>query len=205
MAYTPDPQMVQFWNMEMNDILVPLVNGQYALSEVQQRYNLLNDQIVARYGQKIRVNISDVFPRDIPGENKIIAFGASMKDGEPQIAIFVPGLLLLFEQMLFTGRPDFRNLFGTFVVISFMHELDHLQIGFSGNEDSLEGTINTEKLAWAQTCQQTIRLFAEVYHQEISSLDARYYSAWVECGRNADSQAWKGFITEMYGSLQRVK
>jgi len=204
MEYVPDPQMAQFWNMEMNDILVPLVNGQYALSEVQERFNLLNNQIVQRYGQKILVNLSDVMPKDAAGENKIIVFGASVKNGEPQVTIFVPSLLLIFEQMLFSGRHDFRLLFGAFVVISFIHELDHLQIGFSGDEErSLEQTIDTERRAWAQTCEQTIRLFVEVYHQEISALDERYYSAWLAGGRNVDSQVWKGFIAGMYKSLQR--
>ena len=196
--------MVEFWNMEMNEILVPLSNGQYILSEVQQRYDWLNDQIVKKYIKRIIVNISDVLPKDSAGEGKLIAFGASLKDSQPQIAIFVPALLLIFEQMMFIGRRDSRQLFQNFVVISFIHELEHLQMGFSSQEEtSLKETINTERRVWAQTCEQTICLFTEVYRQEISSLDLRYYSAWVNCGRNADSKAWKAFVAGMYGSLER--
>jgi hypothetical protein len=108
----------------------------------------------------------------------------------------------MFEGLKQEDSRFFRRLFENFVIISFLHELDHLLLGVTvGAGNRLASIMEQERLAWAETCEKTIRLFDE-NGDRLYSGDRVYYETWVRSGRNADSQLWRDFIAKMYGQIQ---
>jgi hypothetical protein len=164
-------------------IIDALIDGDYRLPLVQTAFDGLVEQANKCYPKGFDIAFSDVLNENDP-EGKVPFGIVGRKTGTPIIGIFLPIVLALYQEM------D-RTTFESFIVISFCHELIHL--------GSLAET-DKELTTWAETCQQVIRLYVEVYGEGIDKHDWEFYSAWIQCNGDAESDSWRSFIVQNYGA-----
>ena len=180
-----------------------ITRGRYRLVEIQARYNQLCEKIAQRYPHGLKITLSDVASEDSVGKNMTLPFGCRCINGVPEVALFVPAIRMVFEDFHKSSPRNFRQVFESCVIIGFLHELDHLALRIIGDEADLAKVINGERIVWAETCEQAVRLFLDIYIEPLCWSDMLYYSAWVRCRRNVESKQWKDFIASLYGSLRR--
>ena len=200
--YTKLGQVKEFWDKEAMPVIKRLLNGQYRLPEIQARFQWAVGEILGKYGVPLNIDMSFIAPTDRGGKNLILPVGCHFRGGRPEVGFFAPVFRTIFRDLRSSKPADFRKLFERDVVIGFMHELDHLVQGIIDNPNRAQ-VVDFECLAQAATCEHTIRVFTEVYHEELCKDDMLFYSTWVKCGRNAESKDWRDFIAKMYGSLTR--
>jgi hypothetical protein len=202
MAEELDPELVKFWHSELAGIFQRLSKETYLLAGVQTRYSRLIAAVNNKYMRTVDFHIVCAELGIQGGEGRLITFGSSVADGQPSVSVLVPAARKMFEGMKQEDSRFFRRLFENFVIISFLHELDHLLLGITVDAGNLLVSImEQERLAWAETCEKTIRLFDE-NGERLYSGDRAYYATWVRSGRNADSKPWRDFIAKMYGGIK---
>ena len=106
-----------------------------------------------------------------------------------------------YEKQRMLGRTE--QEFEIFATFSFMHELEHFaytEVG--GSMVSLETTTVAEKVAWAHTCEYTIRPMVEKYGFRLLSSESLYYNSWIWVARNVNDHRWEQFIREQYASTR---
>jgi hypothetical protein len=84
------------------------------------------------------------------------------------------------------------------LVITVMHERDHLAYGFVNAKQEHVSTadehVAQECSAWALTCEYTLRPMIEDYQRPMTDDISIMYKAWLEAGRNEESPLWKQWI-----------
>jgi len=203
MAQDIDPEMKVFWDTELANIIQRLDGNVHRLPGIQERFNLLISRANNRYMRPIDLRIVCAELKIEAGEGRRIAFGCSVTNGQPSVTIVVPEMKRTFDELRQEDPGLFRRMFENFVIVSFLHELDHLALGIVGGADiSVAQIIECERMVWAETCETTLRLFTETYKEILYVGDRLYYAAWIRGGRNAESQTWRDFIAKMYGQIQ---
>ncbi|MBU3934991.1 hypothetical protein KKC00_03455 [Patescibacteria group bacterium] len=198
-SQTPNRELILFWQSEV----FPFINSLSSLSfngrklhEIIRRYNELTSAIQSRYKQGIFVNAVEKNPL---ASGRHFVFGCTVERGRPEIFILVPELQKLFLKIKGSFPREYKQYFIISLVIAYIHELDHLASGNVGNATNIAEQIEGEIIVWADTCEKTISLFAEVYGIAIYPGDLLMYSRWIDSGRNVNSEQWRFHIATMYG------
>jgi hypothetical protein len=193
-------EMQNFWSDNFSQTVDSLFTGKYPLPKVQQRFNEVTKHIRERYGYtNIIIHLNDGYEP----ENALILAGSSLTDGDkPTLEITVPSLIDIYKREQRKGDPDANERVRYVLVLSIMHELDHLAFdtmkGTREHPPSLDQLVDSERKIWALTCEYSIRPMIEDYHITLTTSEYVYYNKWVEIGRNADSPAWVAFIRNLY-------
>lgn len=215
-AVTPAPQVLgetpfpqysvervhEFWDLHLNKIIMgELVRGTYPINPIDARYKVLFDETVKRYGRPFNIRAST----QRVNSPEIIPSGCFMKGGVPFVWISVPAMMDVYSTLQHSGGPHWEKQFEAFVVISVLHEMDHIAIGEVGSpSDTREELIDRETKAWAETAENTLPIFVK-NNFPMDPSDTSYYKAWVSCGRE-ENACWKSFIEGGYASIsQRYK
>lgn len=171
-----------------------LPSGKFFIPEIQARYNFVVSKINALYGVEHSFEAPNIY-----GHSKFVTVGVRISNGVPSVQLYMPSIMDMYRAGKGLGMSEetLQRLF----VIDLMHELDHLAFGFLSDEGqaySKEKYINNERLAWAETCEHTIRPMVETHRLRIEGLQLQCYRAWVEGGRNPENGRWKEFIGSLY-------
>lgn len=197
--YVPDPQMVEFFELEIAPLITSLMNGNYHLPEIQKEFGENLNVICNKYGP-LNIELCDKPPKHIT-KNGFLPFGFNMNQGKPALIIFVQQLKILFDELAIRQWHNFRQCFEGIVIIGLMHEIYHIRLEQLIGEGLFTEGGNTETVVWAMTCENTMRLLVELYHRKLIDSDYQTYSMWVQCGRNVKSPQWEGFIADFYSNI----
>ncbi len=190
------------YDREVDPIVVSLFSGSYFLPEIQRLFSENIAAIRSRYGTDALYLIDDYQIHHV-NEVGFSTFRCGVQNSCPQIVILAANLKLAFDQIAKSKSKDCLELFRLHVVVSLMHELDHLATGLVGNQGDPVREFENERLTWARTCENTMRLLVERYNKELYKSELAYYSTWVKCGRNPESEEWKEFIATLYSPQQK--
>lgn len=175
-----------------------LKRGCYRIPRIQQLFANQVLAITRRYPGK-RIQIS-CYAREEPITKKGWAHVAwcQVKEDLLEITFSLPALLSFLVAL--GNNPRRNELFEFCIIISYMHELDHLALGLTGgNEEKL---LEEEILTWAKTCEGTLRILAEDCPEALPTGEAKKYMAWVKSGRNPQSPIWTDFIRAIYAEAE---
>ena len=174
------------------------------MPEIQSTFNLLTGRVKDIYGRSLQIDVwEEVDLNSKIGGNRRISCGASYKDGVPSVKFFLTPLRQTFLEMRAHKPNNFLQIFEAHTIISLLHEITHLSHGpVMMNPVSPAEFICVETIVWAKTCEDVIRLFAELYGYELWFTDLAYYQAWQNCGKNPDSQQWRNYIAGIYGYVR---
>ncbi len=193
----------EFWNASCAPVVNQLDQGRYRLAGIQNRHDWCRREIIDRWGEPVKLELFDQQSPDTAGPKTTLAMGCRIDEGIPKIGIFVPELQKSFLQMQAKNPENLPRMFEAHMVIGLIHELDHLALGVAGKILSMEEVINGETIVHADTCEYTIRLFAEIYGYPLPNHTKVMYSQWVECYRNRESNHWRNFIAALYRNVKR--
>ena len=205
MAYIPDKEMKEFWERETWPTIRDLTNGQCQIPEIRQRHSLLVESIEITYDRRPNVAIHDRPSPDAVSAAHVLPFGCRTNNGQPEMAIFVPALKIMWEEMRRKKFVGFRQRYQTAILIGFIHELDHINLGFIWASPSIDQMIHAESVVWGSTCEHTIRPLVDNHHLELCHSDQLFYSMWVKSGRNVNGPQWKGFVASLYTTIKRAQ
>lgn len=189
-----------FWDRHLDKViskdLLPYPSTFY-IPEIRDRYNFLRKTISKRYARGIEFNCSTVFsPR-----SRNVAAGCEVREGIPCLRLFIPKQMEICEEFRQSGKEDWNEQFKLSVVVSIMHELEHLACDPSDDPkdtQTLEGLVFQEKIAWDSTCRYSIMPLIENHHFNMAGSHVLYYRAWIATGRDKDSPGWTKFLTDAY-------
>lgn len=194
------PEMLAFWEENMKPILYDrLTVGKYYVSEVQDRHDVLLQEVDEKYG-KPQVNLVTSYH---PKSNHIY-LATDTRQGRAIIEIFLPSQMDIWNDLKMSGQANWRDRFQNFLIVAFMRGMERLvadPLLPKGSEDDPQSLIAKEKLAWAQTIKFTVAPMLEKHSMPLWSSDQEYYNAWVSCGMNVNSPKWDAFILDAYGHL----
>jgi len=196
-----EAELKEFWAKRMKRTFEDeLLNYRYPIAEINERYVFLARKIEERYQKKLQVSMVSTFN---PASKQIMA-GPMIKNGIPIVELIVPALVnnhgWLVEQH---GEKLGEELFEISTIVGFIHELDHLAYGYVSEDRSLDSLVELERLAWAQTCEYTLRPLVEKDAVRLGESERIYYLAWINGGRNPDSPAWRKFIMDAYAHTRK--
>lgn len=191
-----------FWDQHFQKLMQDqIVGGKYGIAEINQRIAELTVLIKERYHSSISVNMMERYLTPVSVGNYALCSSQVSKNGVPEIYISVPALMAATAQVRFSGGPDWPKQMELALIIGYIHELDHLALGFKyadKESTTADELVEEEIVAWAQTCEKTIRVLVENYHFKLSVNDDFYYQQWLLAGRNQQSPAWQQFFWRSY-------
>jgi|SRR3989344_1153170 len=196
--YKMDKEMQRFFETEVAPALTLLINGKYRFHAIQKECNELWKQFKKIYHRQLQTRVCDKpFAGSYESTEGILSpFCIFMDNGSPNVAISVPHLKILHEEMK-RASATFKQLFETFIVAGYMHELYHLVLELVNPPTKAE-SLEAEIVVWAKTCENVMKPFREMYHCELYGDNGLAYEIWVKCGRNPQSAQWKEFIAQLY-------
>ncbi|MSU54515.1 MAG: hypothetical protein EXS48_01575 [Candidatus Staskawiczbacteria bacterium] len=203
----------QYWVSQLNLMLNTFAQGTFMLPEVQKSFNEKRTKIAQTYPK----HSVDGLPKFLFYRQSLSAFSdanlapfaCQLNSGELSLGMFFPDIEAM-DQIIRREKHDLQKMdfvVRTALTIKFLHEFDHMALGEideAAIRRSIEDTIALEARVWAETCRTTISLFVEVYGEKLCFSDNLFYTNWIKCGRNAQSQQWKDFIAGLYGKLKKV-
>lgn len=199
----PDPRAVAFWEAKMQPILHALGAKRYVFSEINELYQRLVFGLYGRYKCKWQNLLDDESSRDIVTTNSTVSPMSSTVIGRvPTISIFIPEWVGIFSQ-----AGGSQETFETAFVVGYFHEMIHLARGLApkhGQPINRQHMLYSERLVWADTCEKAIELFVR-RGRTLLSTEQMYYDAWIQCGRNAESQAWEDFVEGLYQHVHFIE
>ena len=168
----------------------------YPIPEVNARYHALTQEIIQRYGVTFGVEAVTSFSKD----SEEIFAASGLNESKPTVSFFIPKIMNVYAKLWASRVPDWEKQFEDDIVISMLHELDHLALGEVGlPSDTTDDLIAHEEKVWAQTCEHSISVFvAERYPLSQSKL--AYWNDWVACGKRENS-CWKAAIAGVYAPI----
>ncbi len=197
-----ETEMKEFWSRHLKKVFEDeLINSKYSVTEINERYKLLTEKIRLRHKQNLQVSLVTNFSKD----SESALAGPWIKNGKPTVDLIIPSLMRVHESLIKKhGIMLGEKIFELTAVTAFIHELDHLAFGYMNEQDiSLKTLVENECLAWAQTCEYTIRPLVEKCRFKLSESEQTYYSNWINSDRNADNPLWKEFIHKTYAHTRK--
>ncbi|MBX4198289.1 hypothetical protein KW782_03075 [Candidatus Parcubacteria bacterium] len=194
-AILNDVELLEFWEAQVSPHITALINSSCRFPELQAHFNQNNELITARYNTSLRVFVRPPLSKD---HSDGFPMGCRLEDGKPTIAIFPHALLSGLRKLIARKPTTAQKIFESEIHIGFLHETDHLALGLVGADDRYP-RIKQEQLAWAETCEQTIRPLLVTHRREVSESTLIFYKAWIACGRKPKSNQWRDFISSKYG------
>lgn len=206
----PKPQISEerekYWLSALNSIMGDFHQKRFyaTFPKIQEAFNQNIAKIAATYpscpdGMPKFLFRNSSFPGCADNECPPFACGIT-DDKEIHLVAFLPGI-----ERVDRGIRAEKHIFGEidstvrlFLLIGLMHELDHMALGVIDVPRDVKDILDGEGIVWAKTCEDTISVLIEEYHQELHNHDKIFYSEWVKSGRNVNSQSWKDFICGSY-------
>jgi len=191
-------KMQEVWTNDFQGVLDGLFQNRYRLPKIQERFNSQSQLIRERF----HTNISTHLVTTYNAESLDVLAGCWLTNGQPQVDFVVPKLLDVYYEARDSGETNWLLKMQDGVVLSMMHELDHLALGLVAGDrkhpSSVDKLADYESRTWANTCEYVIRPMVEEYGVSITSSDRIYYGKWIEAGRNEKSPLWRDFIRSLY-------
>ena len=158
------------------------------------QYPEINARLLSAQLQIIPINLVATYhwaSKDIEGS------AGKNPDGTDIVQIYVPALMDLFRALECSGRPDWREVFESHLIVLFLHEMEHVRF-----KKPLEAHIDIqeESRAWAETCKYTIHPLAQKGIPLLPN-DEVIYGAWRESAGNVNDPRWIDAIRHLYGHI----
>jgi hypothetical protein len=188
-------ETVQFWNLHLDKMIMnDLVGGKYEIPAINDRYKFLLDEIITKYGRPFGILGSISYYE----KSKSAVACYTMKD--LKIGIFIPVAMDSYQELKMSNKSGWEKQFEAFVIISFIHEVEHVAGGAIDRDlGDKKAFIEEETRAWSETCEHTISTFLNSgYSLDPSS--AIYFRNWLDCGRE-NNECWRSFIEREYSSV----
>ena len=168
--------------------------------EIEARIKSLKVQIASRYKQPLHMIIA---PNYSSMDERVVALARVEATG-PVIILFIPTILDIYDDLKASHNSHWEEEFKSLLLISPLHELDHLASGYvqtpTDTDKSIQAKTFREKNTWALTCEYSIRpLITKGLH--INESHSARYKEWVKANRNVNSPNWDKFIHSQYESL----
>tara|TARA_Y100000310_G_C20521142_1_gene733742 strand:+ start:224 stop:922 length:699 start_codon:yes stop_codon:yes gene_type:complete len=119
------------------------------------------------------------------------------RGGSVQIQFFIPALMDEFYATGADRDPVQRHIFDNFLVIGYLHELDHIVLGYIDTGNIPEVLLAYESATWAKTVQ-SIELLVTKDAFALHSLDQSFLDAWIHSGKDITSDVWLNWIRYVY-------
>lgn len=196
-----EAELKAFWAAHIEPVLIgELVAGKCQIPEVRERYAMLCAETKNRYKAFFEIKMITNYDE----RSHEISFGCSTLNDGAVLEIIMPKQIDIWRELQCSNRADWREQFRNYLIISFMHEMEHI-VGDPTDQpgkNDRHNLIAKEKRAWARTIEYTIVPMVEKYHLPISPSDQVYYDWWVATGRSENSPTWEALITHFYGPLR---
>lgn len=190
-------EMNAFWDAKMEKIILRVADGQYEkVPEINSHHQVLKSRLVRRYHQAIVIGKCTRFNES----SRSVDAGSSMENGKPTVAFYIPAAMLSYNKLVKQyGVNEGEEVFERSMVISFLHELDHLAFNpaIKNEMPDFDELVAAEAQAWAQTCEHAIRPMVE-RGLIVGQADKTFYAQWVKALRDEQSPAWHNYIRQAY-------
>ena len=191
-------ELHSFWDMYLEQpIHQSLLNqGIHPISEIRGHYGFLSNEVLRKYGRAFQVNYSPTYDpasRSVVGANKVVA-------GQPIIYIIVPAIYDQYLRWRMMYPENFTKRTVNSVVITVLHELEHLYLDTSENPPgSYSELVDSEADTWFMTCRDVLSVFVR-NGEPISPSDGLTYASWLKCGQTT-GPCWTNEIRVQYAEV----
>lgn len=200
-SYTAEEQQA-FWAEHFPNFLDWFFQGGLPFPELNERCAMLRGLIQQRYGKDLHINLVTTYNPDSPA----VLAGNYIKEGVPELELVVSNVINLHNAFRASGDPEWKPRLQNGVLVSMMHEMDHLAYGYTsefGKRSPLEELVEDERRAWALTCEHTLRILVEHCHAPLNSSDMQYYHHWLVCNRDENDPRWKEGLWNVYSVTRK--
>jgi len=188
-----DEEMHQFWDLHLNKLIMEEIAGRkYPVSAINERYQILFQSIVSKYGKAFRLEASTSYNRYDP----LLLASIQAELDPPVLVIFVPSVINLYTELKDSQNTDWDKQFEVSIVSAFIHELEHLVGDSQSGLKTNKGVIDDEAKAWDATCLYVLSPFVSAGYP-LGPNEAGYYKNWLNCGKE-NNDCWRGFIGIVY-------
>ena len=185
-------EMLKFWDDQVHPIINIIIAKKCFDSDINEHYREMEKKLKTDYDGGINFELL----RAYAVERGVFA-STRLEGRKAIIGIFLPNIMDHYHKLKNENNPQWEELFETDMVISFLHEMEHITYGYAPpGHPSLEQIVDAEKRTWAITCEKVIRPFFEKSH--ISSSFIITYNNWVRCGRDVEGRSWEEYIRGKY-------
>ncbi len=192
-----ESELKAFWARGAQKLIQEdLMNGQLPYPEINDRFRILNEKIIARTGKPFHVSLSTKYHW---ADKRVEGSSGIDTNGVEGIELYVPAIANTFEILRTAGSPQWREAFQTHLIIIIMHEMDHTE-----SDDKMPGHIDIkeESRAWADTCRYTITPLFETHKQTFSESEYEFYRAWKLANGDPNSIYWLNAVKKRYGVIE---
>lgn len=187
-------QTMAFYTERMHHVVQDqFTEFKHPLKEVNDRAVVLREKVAGKFGKVLHIQFlhqySSYGPRVFEMSEIIIDL--------PYLHVVIPAHMDRYREYLASGAANATVRFENALTIGLMHELDHLALDATDPPSMMlsekEKLIRGEIMAWAETCEHSIRVFVEK-GLPVSEDEQYLYDQWVKTGRSVTSPAWTNFI-----------
>jgi hypothetical protein len=195
-------EILSFYEREIKPTLIALTTSQYRLPEIQAHWMRCCAEMTERFGVGPMIMPYNNPANDSAGSGKSLPSACRLLNGVAEVALFLPTIMESFDEFVGTCPSCFKAVFEAFLVVTIMHETDHLALGICGPVNGLQAIIDGETTVWARTCATILCVLADTYRFPLCRSNHLFYSAWVASGRGADMGQFRRFVASSYGTLK---
>lgn len=199
----PFEESVGFYETHMRHVVEDQFDrGGHPLREVNERVNTLRGRVAQKFGKVLHLQFMHVYAEPGPRVYEM----SLIQDNLPFLYVVVPAHRNRYLHYASMQTADATARFENALTVGIVHELDHLALDatnplpvtYSEKEKFIWGEI----MAWAETCEHTIRVFVEK-GMPVSEDERYIYDAWVRAGRSVESPEWMKFIRDSHQEAWR--
>jgi hypothetical protein len=188
-----------FWIKNVQQVAEgQLMSYKFPIPEVRQRYTHLVQKVIQRYD---KFTLERLHGHLLSGDGKRVAATCTTRqDGrEGVVVISIPALMKRFDPMQRVGNPGWREAFERSVIITIMHEFEHLAHDRLTEDHFKEhkNLVKAETGAWHRTCKFTIQPLFEKYGFGLDWYSNQFYELWCQNGKS-DGDQFQSAISKIY-------
>lgn len=183
----------RFWEQNLHAVVIDqLMVGNYQIPKIAERFAYLWNMVAMRYQEELWLSLVTMYNP----ASKAIRAGAVVHNGVPTVELVIPAIMDEFNEVRLTGDDDWMERSQLSVVISVIHEMEHL-----AGDDFGADLVTEEARAWHLTCLYVLAPLVEIYGLDIGSTAHVYYRLWIEAGRS-EGPAWTEAVGSIYNQIE---
>ena len=189
-------ELQAFWARELQTLIAEqLVKGSLPYPEINERFDILNKEIVRRTGKPLAINMTTEY--HWAGKRIEASAGFVESNGTQTVELYMPAIVDSFEALQSSQKPKWRDAFTSHMIIIVMHEMEHT----ATTNHPKHFDIREESRAWADTCRYTVIPLVEMHYFPLFATDGSIYRAWKLADESTYNVHWLQAMQMLYGDL----
>lgn len=184
-------ELIDFANTEVKPIIEGLAKDRLPYLEICARFRDTVDVVHRCTGHRLGFA---VLPQYCPLSKEIMSLVTDGTNGAPMVVVFLPAIADFYDVMKQVGRPRWRELFQSDLIVATMHSME----GARQCPRTKDRQEQVDSEAWANTCRYTLDPLYQRYRVPLTPKAFYIYRAWILSGGGDESfSCWTNAMQRM--------